>query len=58
MQRGSAVRDRADVDKNDFYSGTKIELTEAEVKHFHFGANDVASFVAQQEPISRARGLF
>jgi hypothetical protein len=45
MQRGAVVRDRTFMSKEDFYSGTKIELTEAEVKHFHFGTNDVATFV-------------
>jgi hypothetical protein len=53
MQRGAAVRDRTSMSKEDFYSGTKIELTEAEVKHFHFGTNDVASFVGQIEPTIR-----
>lgn len=53
MQRGGTAHDRSYMDKNDFYSGTKIELTEAEVNHFHFGANDVASFTAELEPIIR-----
>lgn len=53
MQRGAAVRDRTIMSKEDFYSGTKIELTEGEVKHFHFGANDVASFVSQMESTIR-----
>jgi hypothetical protein len=39
--------------KEEFYSGTRIELTEAEVKHFHFGRNDVATFVEHVEPTIR-----
>lgn len=50
MQRGAVVRDSTFMSKEDFYSGTRIELTEAEVKHFHFGTNDVATFVDQIEP--------
>jgi hypothetical protein len=50
MQRGAIVRDRTFMSKEVFYSGTRIELTEAEVKNFHFGANDVATFVDHLEP--------
>lgn len=39
------VRDRIYMSRDEFYSGTKIELTDAEVKHFHFGSNDVATFI-------------
>jgi hypothetical protein len=53
MQRGAVVGDRTFMSKEDFYSGTKIELTEAEVKHFHFGTNDVATFVDHIEPTIR-----
>ena len=53
MQRGAVVRDRTYMSKAEFYSGTKIELTEAEVKHFHFGTNDVATFVDRMEPTIR-----
>jgi len=53
MQRGAVVRDRTFVSKEEFYSGTRIELTEAEVQHFHFGTNDVASFIDQIEPTIR-----
>jgi hypothetical protein len=30
MQRGAVIRDRTYMSKDEFYSGTKIELTEAE----------------------------
>jgi hypothetical protein len=53
MQRGAVVRDRTFMSKEEFYSGTRIELTEAEVKHFHFGSNDVATFVDRLEPTIR-----
>lgn len=53
MQRGAVVRDRTFVSKEEFYSGTRIELTEAEVQHFHFGTNDVVSFTDQIEPTIR-----
>jgi hypothetical protein len=53
MQRGATVRDRTLMSKEEFYSGTRIELTEAEVKHFHFGRNDVATFVGHVEPTVR-----
>jgi hypothetical protein len=53
MQRGAVVRDRIYISKEEFYGGTAIELTEAELKHFHFGSNDVASFVDELEPTIR-----
>lgn len=53
MQRGAIVRDRTYLSKEEFYAGTTVELTEAEVKHFHFGENDVASFVDRLEPTVR-----
>jgi hypothetical protein len=53
MQRGAVVRDRTFMSKEEFYSGTRIELTEVEVKHFHFGTNDVATFADRLEPTIR-----
>lgn len=59
-QRGAIVRDREYISREDFYNGTKIELTEIEVKNFHFGSNDVASFLKWIEPKVRsyAKGGF
>ena len=53
MQRGAVVKDRIYISREEFYSGTAIDLTEAEVKHFHFGSHDVASFVDKLEPTVR-----
>jgi hypothetical protein len=53
MQRGAVIKDRIYISREEFYSGTAIDLTEAEVKHFHFGSHDVASFVDKLEPTVR-----
>lgn len=53
MQRGANRREREVMSKEEFYSGIKIVLTQAERAHFESGSNDKFAFLDRLEPTIR-----